>query len=232
MGGSNGRTTRRRAYGCVLILCLAPALVPALVSALAPAMAAAATANSGELQTALAARPDAGRGESLYGTCTACHGPDGGGVADGTIPAIAGQPQRVIVKQLADFRRNQRLDIRMEHFADRRHLEGAQDLSDVAAYVAGLQRRTATGIGDGQAVDAGARAWFGACGSCHGATGKADAQRLLPRLAGQHAGYLERQIFDTAAGRRPNMNHTHRRLFKGLSQEQVTGMADYLSRLN
>ena len=220
MDASNGRTTRRRAYGAALLLCLAPAL------------AAAVTAISGELRSALAARPDAGRGESLYGTCAACHGADGGGVADGTIPAIAGQPQRVLVKQLSDFRRSQRLDIRMEHFADRRHLEGAQDLADVAAYIAGLQRRTATGIGNGQAMDAGARAWFGACESCHGATGKADAQRLLPRLAGQHAGYLERQIFDTAAGRRPNMNDTHRRLFKELSQEQVAGMADYLSRLN
>ncbi len=232
MSEYNGGKTRARAYGRVLLLCLAPALVPVLVSALAPAVAAAATADSGELQAALAARPDAGRGESLYGTCAACHGPDGGGVADGTIPVIAGQPQRVVVKQLADFRRNQRLDIRMEHFADRRHLEGAQDLADVAAYVAGLQRRTPTGIGNGQAVDQGARAWFGACAGCHGATGKADAQRQLPRLAGQHAAYLERQILDTAAGRRPNMNDTHRRLFRALSPAQVAGMADYLARLN
>ena len=43
MGASIVRTTRRRAYGSVLLLCLAPALVPALLSALAPAMAAAAT---------------------------------------------------------------------------------------------------------------------------------------------------------------------------------------------
>ena len=58
----------------------------------------------------------------------------------------------MIVKQLADFRRSQRLDIRMEHFADRRHLEGAQDIADVAAHVATLPRRGQAGIGNGAAL--------------------------------------------------------------------------------
>jgi cytochrome c553 len=176
-------------------------------------------------------RGAAGRGAGLYGTCAACHGADGGGVADGTIPAIAGQAQRVIVKQLADFRRNQRLDIRMEHFADRRHLEGGQDIADVAAYVAGLTRTVPVGIGNGAALTAGTRAWFSACEGCHGPTGDGNAERLLPRLAGQHAAYLERQLLDAAAGRRPNMTQEHQRLLERLAPEQIAGIADYLSRL-
>lgn len=222
MNQGQGRS-KARAPRCwaALLLCLVPSI--------APAAAAAGPAN--ELQTALAARPDAARGAQLYGTCAACHGVDGGGVADGSIPAIGGQPQRVIVKQLVDFRRSQRLDIRMEHFADRRHLPDAQDLADVAAHVEGLVRGVPVGIGSGVALGAGASAWFTACESCHGATGQADSERLLPRLAGQHAAYLERQLFDSAAGRRPNMTKIHRRLLAGFTAEQIPAIADYLSRM-
>jgi cytochrome c553 len=213
-----------RGYWPALLLCLAPAI--------APALAAVAAGAAGELQAALAATPDPVRGASLYDTCAACHGAQGAGVPDGTIPAIAGQPQRVIVKQLADFRRSQRLDIRMEHFADRRHLQGAQDLADVAAHVAGLPRDARAGIGNGAALAEGTRAWFVACADCHGATGKADAEALVPRVAGQHAAYLERQLLDTAAGRRPNMTKAHRRPLQRLSAPEIAGIADYLSRLN
>lgn len=213
-----------RGYWPALLLCLAPAI--------APALAAVAAGAAGELQAALAATPDAARGATLYGTCAACHGPQGGGVSDGTIPAIAGQPQRVIVKQLADFRRSQRLDIRMEHFADRRHLEGAQDIADVAAHVAALPRAVQAGIGNGASLAEGTRAWFAGCADCHGATGKADPGELVPRLAGQHAAYLERQLLDTAASRRPNMTAEHRRPLQRLSAAEIAGIADYLSRLN
>ncbi len=207
-------------------------LLPAFAAVLGTALADVATRTDAELKAALAARPDAARGAALYGTCAACHGSDGGGVADGSIPAIAGQPQRVLVKQLADFRRSARLDIRMEHFADRRHLESAQDIADVAAHAASLVRTTPAGIGSGAALAAGSRAWFDACTGCHGVTGQPDAARALPRLAGQHAGYLERQLLDTAAGRRSNMATTHRAPLEALSPEQIAGIADYLSRLH
>jgi cytochrome c553 len=216
--------TPARGYWAALLLCLAPAIAPSLTAVAANAV--------GELQAALAASPDAARGAALYATCAACHGAQGAGVTDGTIPAIAGQPQRVLVKQLADFRRNQRLDIRMEHFADRRHLEGAQDIADVAGHVAGLPRYARAGIGNGAALAAGTRAWFVGCADCHGATGKADAEALVPRVAGQHAAYLERQLLDTAAGRRPNMTKEHRRPLQRLSPAEIAGIADYLSRLD
>jgi cytochrome c553 len=216
-----------RRYPATLLALLAPAFAAVFGTALADV----AARGDSELKVALAARPDAARGASLYGTCAACHGPDGGGVADGSIPAIAGQPQRVLVKQLADFRRSQRLDVRMEHFADRRHLEGAQDIADVAGYVSTLVRTTAAGLGDGTMLAAGGRAWIGRCAACHGGSGQPDAARALPRLAGQHAAYLERQLLDTAAGRRPNMAATHRGVLKGLDPAEITGIADYLSRM-
>jgi cytochrome c553 len=226
MGSRQARASVRvspQGFWPALLLCLAPAIAPAAVAS-GPA--------GSEQQAALAARPDAARGASLYGTCAACHGPGGAGVTDGTIPAIAGQPQRVLVKQLADFRRSQRLDIRMEHFADRRHLEGAQDLADVAAHIAGLPRQRPAGIGNGASLETGTRAWFVGCAGCHGATGKPDAERMLPRLAGQHAAYLERQLLDAADGRRPNMGRQHRSALQRLSATEIAGISDYLSRLD
>ncbi len=220
-------------FAATLALLAMPALAPCMLPMLAAAdgAAGAGATTDAELKAALAATPDAARGAVLYRTCAACHGPDGGGVADGSIPAIAGQSQRVLVKQLADFRRNARLDVRMEHFADRRHLEGAQDIADVAAFAASLKREVAPGNGNGAALDAGSRAWVGSCAGCHGATGRAREAMMVPRLAGQHAGYLERQLLDAAAGRRPNMSAVHRGLLRGMQPAQVAGIADYLSRM-
>jgi cytochrome c553 len=227
----SGRRSRVARYAATLAMLSLPALAPCIAPVFAVAEAATKSTPDAELKAALAAMPDATRGAELYRTCAACHGPDGGGVADGSIPAIAGQPQRVLVKQLADFRRSARLDVRMEHFADRRHLQGAQDIADVAAHAASLSRSVPAGHGTGVALEAGSRAWLEDCSACHGASGKADAQRMVPRLAGQHAGYLERQLLDAAAGRRPNMTAVHRRLLRELSEEQMAGIADYLSRM-
>jgi cytochrome c553 len=49
-------------------------------------------------------------------------GPDGRGTEDGEIPAIAGQHGSVLLKQLTDFRHEQRWNERMQNFTDRHHL--------------------------------------------------------------------------------------------------------------
>ena len=194
------------------------------------AIAAAHTQAASELTNALRERGDAVRGEGLYATCIACHRADGGGIGDGTVPAIGGQPARVIVKQLADFRREQRIDVRMEHFADEQHLGGPQDLADVAAYVASLVRIVQPGFGDGTRVRQGAMAYFRSCEGCHGPRGKADSERLMLALAGQHYGYLERQLRDAAAGRRRSLDAEHRQLLRSISDADIDGIADYLAR--
>jgi cytochrome c553 len=35
--------------------------------------------------------PNKEHGKQLYETCAACHGPDGRGTLDGSVPALAGQ---------------------------------------------------------------------------------------------------------------------------------------------
>lgn len=198
---------------------------------LAAATAAPAAHSASELSQAVAAVPDRANGEQLYRTCAACHGEDGGGVADGTVPAIGGMPAKLVMRQLVNFRREQRNDIRMEHFADARHLGSPQAIADVAAHVEALVRRTPSGIGDGQALQAGARAFLRSCQGCHGALGRSSRDGAMPGLAGQHQAYLERQLRDAAAGRRPSMNITHQALVRSLTDIELRGVTDYLSRM-
>jgi cytochrome c553 len=178
--------------------------------------------------------PDLARGARLFESCMACHGPDGRGTEDGEIPAIAGQHGSVLLKQLTDFRHAQRRDERMQYFADRHHLPGPQELTDVAAYVAGLPRfpRTGDGIGDGTSLGEGASVYFRDCERCHGPLGQGDLLLRRPRLAGQHYAYLLRQLQDSAAKRRPGMGADHSAMLRKFSPAQLRGVADYLSRVS
>ncbi|HEU4780014.1 MAG TPA: c-type cytochrome [Steroidobacteraceae bacterium] len=187
-----------------------------------------------EFADAARLEPDLERGAEFYRTCAACHGPDGGGTPDGEVPAIAGQHGSVLLKQLTDFRHDQRLDERMKHFSDRDHLPGAQALTDVAAYVASLPRfpPSADSIGDGSSLGEGASVYFRECERCHGPLGQGNLLLRRPRLAGQHYNYLLRQLADTAVGNRPGMDDAHVTRLKNLSPAQMRGVADYLSRVS
>jgi cytochrome c553 len=205
-----------------------------LAAATLAASLAAATPRSGrELRDALARTPDATRGVTLFDTCAACHGRSGEGATDGTVPAIGGQHYEAVVSALVAFRSQGRSDVRMEHFADPRHLEGAQDIADVAAAVARLPRTASPGIGDGRHLARGTALYFRACAGCHGPSGQGNAAQRVPRLGGQHFAYLLRQLEDTQASRRANMLPDHARLLTRpqASAEELAGVADYLSRL-
>ena len=56
------------------------------------------------LGAAPAAAQDAAAGEALYGPCAACHGPGGGGNKDLNAPAIGGQEQWYLIRQLQNFK--------------------------------------------------------------------------------------------------------------------------------
>lgn len=64
-----------------------------------------------------------------------------------------------------------------------------------------------------------------ACANCHGTNGV--SQPGMPRLAGQPRGYLEQQMQDFKAGKRPaTIMH---QIAKGYSDEQIGALAAYLS---
>jgi cytochrome c553 len=173
--------------------------------------------------------PDPQRGARLFESCRVCHGQEGEGSVEGA-PRIAGQHYSVLHKQLRDFRSGRRWDMRME-LADRHDLAGGQDIADVAMYISLLPSVGKHGTGDGTRATAGALLFGARCASCHGADGRGDAGRSVPRLAGQHYDYLVRQMYDAVDGRRATLVAVHGRKIEPLDFDQVRGIADYLSRI-
>ena len=176
-------------------------------------------------------KPNLEHSAELYQTCAACHGPDGRGTADGEIPAIAGQRGSMLLGQLTDFATTS-AGTSACGISPIAITGGAQDLTDVAAYVAGLPRfpATAKGIGDGTALGAGASTYFRKCERCLGPLGQGDLLRRRPRLAGQ------RSLLWPASGnsgqpasRDGSRAHRHA---AGHFAGGMRGVADYLSRVS
>jgi cytochrome c553 len=204
----------------------------ALVALLVPIMASAFPTSRQELLQALRSKPNVDHGAQLFRNCAVCHGPKGGGTLDGGVPRIAGQHTAVISKELVDYRHDRRWDIRMEHFADKHHLEDAQAIADVATYVHFLTIDVPPGVGDGELVEHGSAVYADRCKSCHGASADGDASKMIPRIAGQHYEYLMRQMYDAVDGRRPNFPASHVRLLARLQRADIVGLADFLSRMH
>ena len=182
-----------------------------------------------EFDLVLKRTPDVAHGAALYDTCAACHGKNGEGVRDGTVPAIARQPFTIIAKQLVDFRVGARTDARMAHFADSRHLAYSQHIADVAAYIATLPSPPPQPAASREVVTRGARVYTRSCERCHGAAGEGKEDSLAPRLASQHSDYLMRQLVDAAEGRRPPMVSTHSALVGALSVDDRVAVTSYLA---
>lgn len=214
-------------------ICL-PLLAALVMCASAPLIADDGDDSRKELVEAARLTPDRSNGAHLFETCAACHGRDGLGTSDGSVPAIAGQHGSVLLKQLVDFRHNQRWDERMQHFSDRHHLANAQELTDVTAYIASLQRFAPrpNAVGSGEYLQQGASVYFRVCEACHRSLGQGDLLHFRPRLAGQHYQYLLKQLDDIASGARPAMHPAHARRIRVLSTTERMGIADYLSRMS
>ncbi|HEY6923387.1 MAG TPA: c-type cytochrome, partial [Steroidobacteraceae bacterium] len=148
-----------------------------------------------ELTNVVRLQRNALHGRDLFDTCTACHGTSGEGVIDGTVPAIAAQPFKVVAWALIAFRHGSRQDTRMKHFADH-HVAGEQDIADLAIYISRLQPTPSVQHGTGQQIARGAEVYAGRCASCHGAKANGNDERRYPRLAGQHYEYLAHQLRD------------------------------------
>lgn len=198
---------------------------------LLPLLALAAASARQDLDRATRATPDVEHGAELFVQCVSCHGGNGAGQSNGNTPRIAGQHYPVLLKQLVDFRHGKRWDFRMEEQADRHHLQGPQDIADVAAYVSRLPTDGERGIGDGTYATEGAFIFGSYCAVCHGPSGQGDAKKAVPRLGGQHYAYLMRQMYDAVDGRRLNLNRIHAEKIEPLDFEQVRAVSDYLARI-
>ncbi len=187
--------------------------------------------NANELQAALKAQPRPTRGARVFEQCAGCHGRDAGGSTDGTVPALASQHFRYLVKQILEFRDDERFVGPAHDQVAREAMDGPQTIADLAAYLAELPANPRRQTGSGRNVARGAELFRAACASCHRDSALGTDELGVPSLRGQHYPYLVRQIGDIGRAHRFNVPPDLILLLKDMPREDAEAIADYLSRL-
>lgn len=190
----------------------------------APSLAIAAVA----AQAADPARAE----EIVNGKCFICHG-IAGETSSQAFPRLAGQHAKYLARQLADFQSGRRKSTTMQPM-----VEGLtpSDFEALGVYFESqpaephpvldeaLARSGREIFVNGKPADG-----VAACASCHGAQGH--GTDTLPRLAGQHALYIENQIKAFTKRERANDNAVMQTIAAKLSDAEVKAVAAYISGL-
>lgn len=202
------------------------------IMAAAGAMAFVLSGSPGRAQDAAAVAQNAE--DTAIGVCGTCHGPDGNS-ADPKFPRLAGQHTGYLVRQLKSFKEQTRGDPYALAF-----MWGmASGLSDptidaLAQYYA--RQNTGPGKSHDPATIARGRDIFEhgvpaqgvpACAACHGAD--ALGSDMYPRLAGQHAEYVLKQLASFQSNMR-NIAVMHG-VAQNLRTPEMQAVADYLESL-
>jgi cytochrome c553 len=164
--------------------------------------------------------------------CSTCHGARGISVSP-TFPNLAAQQAAYLDVQLKAFRDRSRADPHAQAFMWGMAAQLTDStIADIAAYFAA--QPPAKGKPAGPAEIAAGKKIFEEgieaqqvppCQSCH--MKNAEGNAVFPRLAGQHRGYLEKQLEVFATGLRANpIMHENA---KNLSALQISQVAAFLS---
>ena len=184
-----------------------------------------------EYEKALALTPDVANGLSVYRECAACHEPEGWGHTTGSVPQIAGQHRKVVIKQLADFRAGNRDSVLMVPYASVESIGGTKAVADVAEYISTLEISVQNGKGPGTDLDLGESLYREHCMECHGENGEGSNDGLGPRIQAQHYKYLMRQFQWIRDGKRRNAGEEMTSLSQELDDPEINAVLDYASRL-
>jgi len=184
-----------------------------------------------EIEKALALTPNVVNGLAVYRECAACHMPEGWGLQNGSVPQIAGQHRRVVIKQLADIRAGNRDNVLMAPYASVESIGGAQAVADVAGYIGTLEISVGTSKGPGKDLALGEQLYREHCVQCHGETAEGDDELFVPRIQSQHYPYLVRQFEAIRDGRRRNANPEMVAQIQSFGARETHAVLDYVSRL-
>jgi cytochrome c553 len=183
------------------------------------------------IQAALQLDVDAERGGRIYREhCASCHGQKGHGDPQGNVPALAGQRQAYVIKQLADFSELERDSPTMHGVVSRADLSDPQVWADVASYVNSLAPIARPQLGDGRYVELGEAIFREQCSSCHEADARGDDDGFVPSLRNQHYAYLLNEMRTIARWHSRNLDDDLERFLDSLDEDEMIGLADYLSR--
>lgn len=173
---------------------------------------------------------EAGPDSALVAKCESCHGP-GGASSSPQTPRLNGQNRDYLLMRLKEFAD----PTRNTPHATYQMWERATNLGDrvaasIATYFANQAPTAAAPSGALAAAGEkiyrqGAGPQVPACQQCHGAAG--EGAGTVPRLAGQHAAYLEQQLSAFMLGLRigPPMKHAWH-----MDPDQFKALSAYLAR--
>jgi cytochrome c553 len=202
-----------------------------LVAGMSVANAAADRAEELTFQ-ALEMEGNRSQGEVLYrANCASCHGPQAFGDAKRNIPALAAQRRAYIVKQLADFIERDRIASQMHKVVSRAAVSDPQSWADLALYLNNLPPPSLVQTGDGKHLSLGEASYEQFCGSCHEEDGRGDDDGFVPSVRNQHYSYLLKETRNLAAGHRFNVESDLARFLNSLQSDEMSGLADYMSRM-
>lgn len=183
------------------------------------------------VEQALEATPDLENGRMMFQNCAVCHSPEGWGTPSGHFPQIAGQHRSVIIKQLSDIHKGNRDNPTMLPFTAPLIEQGSQALANISAYVSQLPMVPNNSLGYGAQLDEAKKMYDDNCEQCHGKNGEGDAEKLYPRIHGQHFSYLERQLHWIKTGKRRNSDEKMVKQIQRFNYRELELLADYVSRL-
>lgn len=195
-----------------------------VLSGLAISVAASAWAEGGNAE--------AGKTKSM--TCAACHGADGNSV-NPEWPKLAGQHPSYLLKQLMNFKNDERVNPSMSPMA--KPLSD-QDMADLAAYYASQVIKP--GEADQSKVALGEQIYKGgnnatgvaACAACHGPNGAGNPAANFPAINGQHAAYTKLQMNAFRKGERANdAGKMMRNIAAGMTDAEIEAVSEYIAGL-
>lgn len=168
--------------------------------------------------------------------CSNCHGVDGNATSP-NFPRLAGQPAAYVTLQLKSFRAHDRRDpAGFEYmWGLSRTLTDAQIDGLAAYYAAQAPIRNPAGSGsrsaEGEAIfTAGLPDQdVPACATCHGA--RAEGRDAFPRLAGQHADYVAKQLLVFQQTDERPEGAVMKGVAHTLRPGQIAAIADYVQGL-
>lgn len=199
-----------------------------------------ALACAGSVLAQAPAKPDPAKAQAIASqVCAACHGPDGNSPTPAN-PHLAGQIPEYLYRQMMSYKaqggkRPERENAVMTGMVA---ALSEADMRNLAAYYASQKLKPAVARDKeaaalGQGIYRGGIAASGvpACAGCHGPTG-AGIPSQYPRIAGQHAEYIDAQLKAFRAGTRANdPNGMMRGVSVRLNDREIRALAEYVAGL-
>lgn len=185
------------------------------------------------LAAAAWAQDDLARARQIIGgSCFLCHGAEGESASE-VFPRLTAQNAEYVAKQLENFKSGKRQSTAMVSMVAGLTPEDMTALGRFYASRTPLREtvKDAPLAGVGQYIYQAGNKWSGvpACSSCHGKDGT--GSNTLPRLAGQHAAYLESQLRQFGKRERNNDNAIMHSVVEKMTPLEMAAVAEYLSGL-